>query len=108
LNNALACIAKVDPPKTLTDPTYEEHYTNLEKTANGFFSCLIAETIETVPENGFCGPGTAEDNQVRLTCAEGLCCGRGIFEDSPEETAVYSCQKQDQTWYKPLNMAGYE
>lgn len=81
----------------------------MEKTVNGFFKCLLAQSIEKVPKDGFCGPGTSDDTKdQRLSCDENLCCGKGLFKDSPSETAVYSCQSSSDTWYKAKTMAGYE
>jgi hypothetical protein len=91
------------------DPTYEEHRDSLEAVVNGFYGCLVAQTIENVPLDGFCGPGwlkpkelDVDGNEVELTeaetaiqgrlpCAEELCCGKGLFTDSADETAVYTC-----------------
>jgi len=63
LADALKCISDIDQPEEIQDPTYEEHWTNMEKTVNGFFKCLLAQSIEKVPKDGFCGPGTSDDTK---------------------------------------------
>lgn len=61
LAKALTCIGALEQPAELTDPTYEEHVANLEKTVNGFYKCLIDQQVTTVPKDGFCGPGSSEE-----------------------------------------------
>lgn len=74
----------------------------MEGVVNGFFSCLMEDQYLTnVVEYGFCGPGTADNNQISLVCAETLCCGKGMMDNAGDETAVYSCQKNDSTYYSP-------
>jgi len=91
LAEALECVSKVPQPEALEDPTYDAHVASLEPVVNGFYSCLLAQDITDVVEDGFCGPGTADGNQVSLVCAEGLCCGEGIAKGAGPETAVHAC-----------------
>lgn len=62
LTNALNCISRVPQSENFDDPTYEEYVDNMEGVVNGFYSCLLEEYMSGVVEDGFCGPGSADNN----------------------------------------------
>lgn len=91
LDEAVKCVGDVPLAPTLDDPTYDEYVANLETMVNGFYDCLLLQDITNVVVDGFCGPGTADDNKVSLKCADDLCCGAGLAKKAGIETTVYSC-----------------
>lgn len=62
LDEAVECVGKVPLAEKLDDPTYLEYVANLETIVNGFYDCLLLQDITDVKVDGYCGPGTAENN----------------------------------------------
>ena len=107
---ALKCIGLLEKPSDNINAasTYEETYTSLLKITTGFDECLRAQNPSDVIIGGYCGEPSDKEGELHFECAKDACCGKAIAAGAGEETAVYTCQKDDAIVYKPLRMKGYE